>query len=385
MGSCRRVNRISGESGLELVPEKQIRAPNMADKQRHDWVDAAKGMSILLVVMMYAAHNVGKYTGDVGVLHYAVGFATPFRMPEFFLISGLFLSQVIGRDWKRFGDRRVLHYFYFYAVWAAINIVLKVGIASQDLAGMFGGLALALVQPYGVLWFIYMLAVFAVAAKLAWQFRLPHWLVLIVAAALQLAPINTASYAIDQFCAHFVFFYLGYVAAPLVFRFVESALARPVLATGGLVLWALAEGFLVFRPDGEVLPLGMQMGYAAFPPLHLALAVVGALALCVASALLLKLPFMGWLRWIGERTLVIYLAFTLPMSAIRIVAMKLGFTDTSLLSCVVLAGSILACVVFHFIVKRLGIGLFLFERPSWAHLPGTPGSRRPAPLPAPAE
>ena len=32
--------------------------------QRHDWVDAAKGLSIILVVMMYSAYNVGKYTGD---------------------------------------------------------------------------------------------------------------------------------------------------------------------------------------------------------------------------------------------------------------------------------------------------------------------------------
>jgi uncharacterized membrane protein YcfT len=28
----------------------------------------------------------------MGILHYVIGFATPFRMPEFFMISGLFLS-----------------------------------------------------------------------------------------------------------------------------------------------------------------------------------------------------------------------------------------------------------------------------------------------------
>ncbi|MCK5745524.1 MAG: acyltransferase family protein, partial [Oricola sp.] len=76
----------------------------MGTKERYHWVDAAKGISIILVVMMYSAHNVGKYTGDIGVLHYIIGFATPFRMPEFFLISGLFLSHVIARDWKRYAD-----------------------------------------------------------------------------------------------------------------------------------------------------------------------------------------------------------------------------------------------------------------------------------------
>ena len=57
--------------------------------QRMPWVDAAKGICIILVVMMYATYNTGEHTGKVGFLHYAIGFATPFRMPEFFLISGL--------------------------------------------------------------------------------------------------------------------------------------------------------------------------------------------------------------------------------------------------------------------------------------------------------
>ncbi|MCI5075437.1 acyltransferase family protein [Oricola sp.] len=357
----------------------------MTDRRRYDWVDAAKGISIILVVMMYSAHNVGKYTGDIGILHYVIGFATPFRMPEFFLISGLFLSQVIGRDWLRYGDRRVLHYFYFYALWAAISIVLKVGIASGDIGGMLSDLALALVQPYGVLWFIYMLGVFSVVAKLAWQYRVPHWAVITASALLQMAQIEVASYAVTQFCAYFVFFYIGYAASPLVFRLVEAAVARPALATAGLVAWALAEALLVFLPDGMPEPTAMQMGYAAFPPLHFALAVLGALALCIGSALLIRIRGMGWLRWIGEHSLVIYLAFTLPMSAIRIIAMKTGFTDTSLLSCMVLVGSILAPVALYLIIQRVGYGRFLFERPAWAHLPGTPGSNNPRPIPAPAE
>ncbi|GAB4349271.1 MAG: acyltransferase family protein [Oricola sp.] len=357
----------------------------MNTKERYDWVDAAKGISIILVVMMYAAHNVGKYTGDVGVLHYVIGFATPFRMPEFFMISGFFLSLVIARDWKRFADRRVVHYLYFYAVWATISIVLKIGIASRDVGGMLSDLALAAVQPYGVLWFIYMLGVFSAVAKLAWQFRLPHWLVLAAAAGLQMASINVTSYIVTQFCAYFVFFYLGYVAAPLIFRIVGQAAARPLIAVLGLAAWAAAETYLVFWPNGVLHPLEMEMGYAAFPPLHLALAVAGAVALCVMAALLTKFAFMNWLRWLGEHSLVVYLAFTLPMSAIRIIAMKLGLTDTNLLSCIVLAGAVTAPVILYLAVKRTGFGTFLFERPAWAHLPGTPGGRTARPVPVPAE
>lgn len=357
----------------------------MTAAKRYDWVDAAKGISIILVVMMYAAYNVGKYTGGIGILHYAIGFATPFRMPEFFLISGLFLSQVIGRDWKRYGDRRMLHYFYFYAVWATIDIVLKVGIAGRDPAGMVSGLALAIVEPYGVLWFIYMLGVFSAAAKLVRQFAVPHWLVLGIAALLQMAQVESASYAVTQFCAYFVFFYLGFVAAPLVFRIVGKAQDRPGFAIAGLALWALAEAYLVFWPNGAPQPLAMEMGYAAFPPLHLALAVAGALALCVLGSLLMRLPFMEWLRWLGEHSLVVYLAFTLPMSAVRIIAMRSGIDNTSVLSCLVLVASVGLPVLLYLFVKRTGLGLFLFERPAWAHLPGTPGSRSASAVPVAAE
>lgn len=358
----------------------------MSGKPRYDWVDAAKGISIILVVMMYSAYNVGKYTGDIGLLHYVIGFATPFRMPEFFLISGLFLSQVIGRDWRRYADRRIVHYLYFYAVWVAIDMVLKVAIARGDVPGAIGGFLLAAAEPYGVLWFIYMLAVFSATAKLAWQFRVPHWLVLGVAALLQMSQLQSISYAVTQFAAYFVFFYTGYVAWPLVFRIVGWAERRPLRAVGGLVLWALAEGFLVFWPDGRPGPMEMHMGLAAFPPLHLTLAVAGAIALSVLGCLLMRFAWMDWLRWLGEHSLVVYLAFTLPMSAVRIVAMRTGaITDTSWLGVVVLVTSVAFPVLLYLSVKRIGFGAFLFERPAWAHIPGTPGSSRPALAIEPAE
>lgn len=352
----------------------------MGKDHRLDWVDAAKGLSILLVVMMYAAYNLGEHTGEIGVLHYVIGFATPFRMPEFFLISGLFLSQVIERPWRRYADRRVVHYFYFYIVWVAVDFVLKAGIANQDVPGMAKGIALAMIQPYGVLWFIYMLAVFSVAAKLCAQLRLPHWLVIAVSAALHMAHIVSPSYAVTQFFAYFVFFYLGYAGSAYVFAIVDAAARHSARAWIALAAWAAVEAFLVFWPDGRVEPMAMHMGLAAFAPLRFALGVIGAVALCVLACLLMRQPYTGWLRWLGAHSLVVYLAFTLPMSAARIVVMKTGIlTDPSAMAIVVFVLSVLAPVTLYLAVKRFGIGQFLFERPAWAHLPDT-GDRRGKPL-----
>jgi uncharacterized membrane protein YcfT len=228
---------------------------------------------------------------------------------------------------------------------------------------------MAVVQPYGVLWFIYMLAVFGLVAKLLRQFRVPAWIVIPCAAALQMWAPHPDSYALEQFAAYFVFFYVGFLMAPLVFRLVEWTQPRPMLAVAGLALWAVVNGLLVYSPGYAMQPVGMQMGLAAWPPLHLTLAIAGAVALCVLGGFLSTFPAMEWLRWLGEHSLVVYVAFTIPMSLFRGAALASGLlTDTGMLSLAVLLVSIISPVVLYLIIQRIGFGMFLFERPAWAHV-----------------
>ncbi|MCR6673691.1 acyltransferase family protein [Devosia ginsengisoli] len=355
----------------------------MASGNRLDWVDMAKGISIFLVVMMYAASSVGEDTGGVGALHWAIAFATPFRMPEFFLISGLFLSQVIDRPWNAYADRRVVHYLYFYALWAVIHIVFKVGLLATDPVGAVEQIAWAVVQPYGVLWFIYMLAAVSAVTKLLHDLKAPVWGVFGIAAILQVADIHTGSYLVDQFAEYFVFFYAGYVLAPHLFRLAGWATDHAALALVGLLVWAVLNAALVFSPGFAMHPIHPVMGYAGLPGLHLLLALVGTAALCTIAALLTRLPFMDWLRWMGSKSLVIYVAFVLPMGISRTLLIKLGMDEPTVLSLLIMAISIVSPLVLYWIVQRIGFGRFLFDRPDWAHLPGT--GRRAAPIATPAE
>ncbi len=81
--------------------------------ERVDWVDYAKGICIIMVVMMHSVLGVEAAAGQTGFMHLVVAFAKPFRMPDFFLISGLFLPLVINRDWRTYLDRKVVHFAYF--------------------------------------------------------------------------------------------------------------------------------------------------------------------------------------------------------------------------------------------------------------------------------
>ena len=110
--------------------------PGQPDHAKADgrvaWVDYAKGFCIVFVVMMHSTLGVGNALGADGWLHAVVAFARPFRMPDFFLISGLFLAHVIDRDWRTYLDRKVMHFAYFYLLWTAIQFAFKAPVFVHD-------------------------------------------------------------------------------------------------------------------------------------------------------------------------------------------------------------------------------------------------------------
>src|SRR3954451_4907656 len=134
---------------------------------RVDWVDYAKGFCIVMVVMMHSTLGVEAAAGDTSWMHHLVAFAKPFRMPDFFLISGLFLARVFDRDWRTYLDRKVVYFAYFYVLWVTIQFAFKTrGFAAEHGAlGVGRFYAAASVETFGTLWFIYPLAISFVVTK----------------------------------------------------------------------------------------------------------------------------------------------------------------------------------------------------------------------------
>ena len=215
------------------------------DQERITWIDYARGFSIILVVMMHSTLGVEVSLGREGWLHEAVSFAKPFRIPAFFLVSGLLVSRVIDRDWRSYLDGRVLHFVYFYVLWLTIQFLFKfIGFAAEQ--GALAAVRLyveAFVQPFGTLWFIYLLPIFFLAAKVLR--RIPPAIVWIAAALLEIAHLDTGSVVIDEFASRFVFFYSGYVLAQPAFRLASLSERHVLAAVTGVVLWILLNGVLV--------------------------------------------------------------------------------------------------------------------------------------------
>jgi uncharacterized membrane protein YcfT len=319
---------------------------------RIDWVDYAKGFCIIFVVMMHSTLGVEAAAGHEGWLHPVVAFALPFRMPDFFMISGLFLANVIDRPWRQYADRKVVHFAYFYLLWMTIQFAVKAPgmIHEQGAAEVARLFVLSLVDPFGTLWFIYLLPVFFVFIKLTR--RIPAPIIWLFGAALEIAHINTGWMVPDEFAARFVYCYTGYILAQPIFMLTAQAQTKPLLGLAGLAVWGLLNGTLV------------HFGYETLPFVSLGLGLAGACAVVTVASLMAKTDLFKPLRYCGRNSIVIYLAFFFPMAATRAVLLKSGLiADVGTISAIVTAVGVLGSLCMFWAIRETP-ARFLFERPS---------------------
>ena len=320
--------------------------------ERIDWVDYAKGICIVMVVMMHSVLGVELAAGQTGFMHPLVAFAKPFRMPDFFLISGLFLSVVIDRDWRTYLDRKVVHFAYFYLLWVTIQFGFKAPSFAAETGWTHVGFMYleSFIEPFGTLWFIYLLPVFFVVAKATR--RMPPLMIWGMAALLEMAHIATGWTVIDEFGARFVYFYSGYLFAHHVFALSDRARARPALALAGLAAWALINGGMV------------GSGFSEWPLISLVLGLAGACAIATIGTLLARAHWLNFLRACGEHSIVIYLAFFLPMAATRTLLLRAGpIHDIGTISLVVTIVGVVGALLLWRVALAVGAN-FLFERPA---------------------
>jgi len=334
---------------------------------RMDWVDVAKGLCILLVVLMHATLGVEKAVGTETSLHAFIDWARPFRMPDFFLISGLFLAARIDRPWRSYLDTKVVHFAYFYVLWLTIQFALKApGMVQENGAAQtLLDYATSFVVPFGTLWFIYLLAIYFVVTKLLEP--VPKWLVLAVAAALHVLAPESGVFIVDEFTNRFVFFYSGYALAPLVLAFAERLKTMPHgPMAAALVMWAVLNA------------IGVQSGAALVHGPDLVFSYVGIGAIIGFSVLVVGSQIGSVLGYCGRNSIAVYLAFTVFMGPARIVLLKLtggeAASAVALLSAFAGAAGALA---LQWLVKDTRAA-FLFTRPAAFRLAPRRDARPPA-------
>ena len=324
---------------------------------RVDWVDYAKGICIILVVMMHSTLGVEKAVGEAGMLNAFIEWARPFRMPDFFLISGLFLARRIDGPWRRFLDTKLVHFAYFYILWMTIQYGLKgPGIAVHDgIGAALMSYGLGFIQPFGTLWFIYLLAIFFIVTKLLKD--VPPFMVFIMAAVLEMLPLHTGWLVVDEFAARYVYFFAGYWLAPVVFHAADTFSKRSVFAVlAMLYIWSTGHSLAVISGMSDLPGMGLLLGFA------------GAGAVIATAVLLARSGLAGWLRYIGANSIVVYLSFFLFMAGTRTALLKLmPGLPVDVISAVVTTAGVVGPVLLFRAVRNTPLS-FLFSRPDWAKL-----------------
>jgi uncharacterized membrane protein YcfT len=310
--------------------------------QQLAWVDLAKAVCIVLVVVMHCEPHFVKGAWADGTWlvdrwHMINETIRPIRMPLFFTVSGLLASSSIMKPREDTERKRMLRPLYLYVLWGVILQVLIPVLPEQSLFvwsednSLFAVLMVAVAA-----WYMVALAVYYVFTKLT--MGLPIWAVLWLCVGLSLfATMFETSMVGHQHkilrCA--VFFVLGVRLKPRIIDFANSATISRGLALLALYLPAalLCASLGTFFVVVDMIAVAMGITLAAVAAQRLSALVKPA-------------------SWLGQRTLGVYLIHFLWLEAVLFAvqtwvdpkllgSMWVGMTYPFMVAAVIIPASIL--------------------------------------------
>lgn len=296
-------------------------SPVTVSSGRIAWLDLVRAVSIVLVVLYHVGAGAGyallpKDASAAGEWWSSVNLMlAPVRMPLFFMASGMLAVRAVHRPWRKVLRPRILDFFWPYLLWSAIFATTAwLRYAPDDPFGYMRDQAKATIAVMGPYWFIAVLPVFFVAARLgrsrprlllsgAAVVYIGSWPLRQLMLATEVIPVLVAE-GTFRITVYGVWFIVGYVLRDRIVAFAEQT--RPVLALLGAGLFVVAT---LMRDEG---------GFGV-------LIDRGLMAAATLSGLLVFVAVAPWLtrsavitrggRMLGSRTLAIYLIHPLVVNA----------------------------------------------------------------------
>ncbi|MEU6138432.1 acyltransferase family protein [Nocardioides sp. NPDC047086] len=328
---------------------------------REAWIDSARGLAIILVVLFHAVINLD-LVGLAGPWSRLAYTLDTFRMPLFFFLSGLLAPSLLARPLREVLRTRCLNLIYLYVLWCLLLGIFR-ELLPHSPPGGFAAIARVLVEPNVYLWFLYTLCLFTLVGWLTR--RLPAWLVvgtaLIVSAVFAAGLVSTGDIPWDKTFRYWFFFVLAARAAPAVRSIVPRMRATHVIGAG--VTYVLVLGFFLYVSDDRIIFVRPMLGLLAVA------------AGCGLGVMIARVPALGFVRHLGTRTLPIYVVHAFPITAAAALLTGrevdwppgTGLVAVPLLA---LAAILLALVLDRLVIGRVR-GIFDLPRPLGASAPQT--------------
>ncbi len=330
------------------------------NKSRVNWVDFAKGITIILVVQMHVTVGIQSSLNETAsFMNPFMDFFRAFRMPLFFLVAGLFLHRSINKPWGEYIDKKVIHFAYFYFLWIAITFVIKYPLTDPSSAHGFtiDRLLWSAIEPFGTLWFIYMLAVFYVVTRLLNPLPMP--VVMAIGLALFIWQPNPEigflpdghSSLIKEFCWRYIFFLTGVYGYKSFFKLAEKASEKPVIALGAFAAFIVMNIIILSYNFESNHIMSLINSYA------------GTLTVIGFCAVLARYRIGSFLTFIGKHSLFIYISFFVPNAFLRTIMIKLNIDpEINIFILLIWFVSVVTPIIVYLIIKKTPLS-FVYIRP----------------------
>ncbi len=348
-------------------------ASRVLGRTRYPWVDYARGITIILVVYRHIFEGLA-YVGDQGsytypALKYSNIFFFSFRMPLFFMVSGMFLSNTLARNGMgEYIKKRFSNIFYPLLIWGSIQVSLQLLFANYVHADRVPMDYLNLIiNPRRIEQFWYLNALFFVGVLYVlvrtylnykpWQQLILGLLFFIIAAILKMNAIEAG------FIFDILFFYIFFAIGDVISRVVLHARNYSVLTSPKTMLLILPVFVLIQYYFTEI-NLEMQDDYYVqytMPWLYVIAALAGGAFIVNLSFILEKLDVLRFLRVIGYHSLYIYVIHLMITSFTRTFFVRiLDITYVPLILVASMITGILIPIIFYNLAMRLN-GWWLFS------------------------
>lgn len=324
--------------------------------QRLDWIDVAKGIGILLVVLGHLLRGLvsAGILAPNEALRVIDSVIYSFHMPLFFFLAGIFFDESItkrgvsGVIWSK-----VETLFYPYVIWSLIQGSVEVALARYTNGSETVADVLSLLwEPRAQFWFLYALFQIFIVSSIFLSFK-SRWIsysfvaigtvLFWLGSSEHLGPFIHASRMLIFFVLGVLFFRLG----------------------GLLVNWSvrmLVFTLVVFIAAEYFYHQVYNLSYADRSPFSLALACGGIVA-TIALANSLSGTFNKAFAYLGRMSMYIYLMHILAASGMRVILMKTcPDAPISIHIAAGLVAGIFVPLVIGRLCERFGL-MFLFKMP----------------------
>lgn len=317
---------------------------DLQDPTRLVWVDHARGIGIILVVLGHVLgglYNSGLFPHET-LLRWIIYTLYTFHMPMFFFLAGLNAQHSLRRGASSFLTGKITTIAYPYVLWSLIqgSIVMvmardaNIPITAADLAAIW-------YRPIAQFWFLYALMICHIVACIVTREA--------VMVGLAISGFVIFSWLHDPpdlalTLHHFAFYVIGRYAPRVI-------IAAPVPQLKGWLTWlglVIAFGIAI-AVDGSQFELHAN-GVSALP------ASIFGIAAVILLSKLLNPRWHRWLAAIGTTSMTIYILHILAGSGIRIVMLKLHVPPWPWLYLLIgTTAGVLLPMLAHGVLRRLGL------------------------------